>query len=178
MRFDFVIDDQLQVHLMEANMSPNLSSAHFKQNRLLYEQVVYNLLSLVGIGRAVHSPSLSSRSKDEEEMQAAIKDVVVFADHCAVNCNSGASACNDPQCQLCLPCFSKEQKENFLQAYLEHQHRGECRRVVPQPILPDQAHQAANMDRLSPENTLMTEWFRGMCLNDKTFCTWFHQYNY
>lgn len=171
MRFDFVIDDQLQVHLMEANMSPNLSSAHFKQNRLLYEQVVYNLLSLVGIGRAVHSPSLSSRSKDEEEMQAAIKDVVVFADHCAVNCNSGASACNDPQCQLCLPCFSKEQKENFLQAYLEHQHRGECRRVVPQPILPDQAHQAANMDRLSPENTLMTEWFRGMCLNDKTFCT-------
>ena len=30
-------------------MSPNLSSAHFKQNTPLYEQVVYSLLSLVGL---------------------------------------------------------------------------------------------------------------------------------
>lgn len=171
MRFDFVIDDQLHVHLMEASMSPNLSSAHFKQNRLLYEQVVYNILSLVGIGRAVHSPSLSSRSSDEDEMQAAVKDIVVFANHCFVNCKNGAQACSEVQCQLCLPCISKEQRENFLQAYLEHQRRGECRRVVPQPILLDQAHQAANMEELTPENTLMTEWFRGMCLNDKTFCS-------
>lgn len=30
-------------------MSPNLSSAHFKQNAQLYEQVVYSVLSLVGV---------------------------------------------------------------------------------------------------------------------------------
>ena len=30
-------------------MSPNLSSAHFRQNVPLYEQVVYSLLSLVGL---------------------------------------------------------------------------------------------------------------------------------
>jgi hypothetical protein len=66
----------LQVYLMEANMSPNLSSAHFPPNRpvkkfnvkqilqilglvvaieyfsvcrLLYEQVIHSMLRLVGV---------------------------------------------------------------------------------------------------------------------------------
>jgi tubulin monoglycylase TTLL15 len=40
-RFDFALDDDLNVFLMEANMSPNLSSSHFAPNRLLYEQVLH-----------------------------------------------------------------------------------------------------------------------------------------
>uniref|UniRef100_A0A915D0D6 Uncharacterized protein n=1 Tax=Ditylenchus dipsaci TaxID=166011 RepID=A0A915D0D6_9BILA len=39
-RFDFVVDDKLNVFLMEANMSPNLSSDHFTQNQVLYEQLL------------------------------------------------------------------------------------------------------------------------------------------
>ena len=46
-RFDFVLDSKLGVYLMEVNMSPNLSSGHFAQNRLLYEQAVYTLLRSV-----------------------------------------------------------------------------------------------------------------------------------
>ncbi|KAK4326664.1 hypothetical protein Pmani_002823 [Petrolisthes manimaculis] len=170
MRFDFVIDDQLKVHLMEANMSPNLSSAHFKQNRLLYEQVVYNLFSLVGVGRLVHSDSLASRSLEEEEMQAAHKDVMVFPDHCFTSCQGGITACQKVECQLCFPCLSKEQIRDLKQAYQEHQRRGGCRRVVPPSVSPDHAHTPQNMSGLTPENTLMTEWFRGKCLLDKTFC--------
>ena len=56
-RFDFVLDSKLNVYLMEVNMSPNLSTKHFSGNRLLYEQVIYNFLRLVGIGR----PGLKSR---------------------------------------------------------------------------------------------------------------------
>lgn len=171
MRFDFVIDDQLKVHLMEANMSPNLSSSHFKENRLLYEQVVFNLLSLVGVGRFVHSSTLLARSKDEAEMQVAPKDLVVFADHCLANCNERANACDKVECQLCLPCLSKDQLADLSRAYLEHKQRGECRRVVPQPINPDHAHEPSNMSGLTPDNTLLTEWFRGKCLIDKTFCS-------
>ncbi|KAK8735160.1 hypothetical protein OTU49_005532 [Cherax quadricarinatus] len=170
MRFDFVVDDQLKVHLMEANMSPNLSSAHFKENRLLYEQVIYNLLSLVGVGRAVHSSSLASHSSDEYEMQVAPKDIMVFPDHCMTNCQDSTSACSKVECQLCFPCLSKEQLADLSRAYLEHQQRGACRRIVPEPINPDHAHDAANMTLLTPENTLLTEWFRGQCLNDKVFC--------
>ena len=39
-RFDFVVGSNLQIYLMEANMSPNLSSKHFALNRRLYEQVI------------------------------------------------------------------------------------------------------------------------------------------
>lgn len=61
MRFDLVIDNNENVHLLEANMSPNLSSAHFLQNTLLYEQVIYNLLNLVGIGVTIERESMRIR---------------------------------------------------------------------------------------------------------------------
>ncbi|EPB66752.1 hypothetical protein ANCCEY_14159 [Ancylostoma ceylanicum] len=77
-RFDFMVDADLNVHLLEiplrseeyfavlaslfndnlfivrqnANMSPNLSSGHFAQNQILYEEVLLNLFSLVGIASA------------------------------------------------------------------------------------------------------------------------------
>lgn len=57
MRFDLVIDNDLKVYLMEANMSPNLSSAHFHQNTLLYEQVIYNIFNLVGVASLVNRES-------------------------------------------------------------------------------------------------------------------------
>lgn len=34
---------------LQANMSPNLSSAHFPPNRLIYYQVLYNLFALIGL---------------------------------------------------------------------------------------------------------------------------------
>lgn len=72
MRIDFVVDDDLNVFseyifmdnllfcfilitrmhiylVMEANMSPNLSAAHFPPNQLLYEQVLYNGLKMAGL---------------------------------------------------------------------------------------------------------------------------------
>lgn len=50
MRFDFIIDDNFNLHIMEVNMSPNLtpSEDRHEPNGLGYEQVVYNTLKLVG----------------------------------------------------------------------------------------------------------------------------------
>lgn len=48
-RVDLIADEDLKVYLLEANMSPNLSSKHFPPNQLLYEQVLYNLFSITGI---------------------------------------------------------------------------------------------------------------------------------
>jgi tubulin monoglycylase TTLL15 len=61
MRFDFVIDEDLNIYLLEANMSPNLSSAHFPPNQLLYEQVLYNMMGLLGLGERVRKDSLAVR---------------------------------------------------------------------------------------------------------------------
>lgn len=60
-RFDFTVDEDLNVFMMEANMSPNLSSAHFAPNQLLYEQVLYNLFALIGVGQRVRKDSLKAR---------------------------------------------------------------------------------------------------------------------
>lgn len=60
-RFDLIIDNDLRVYVMEANMSPNLSSAHFFQNTLLYEQVIYNMLNLVGVGSYLERDSFLRR---------------------------------------------------------------------------------------------------------------------
>lgn len=58
MRFDFTLDEDLNVFIMEANMSPNLSSAHFPPNQLLYEQVLFNLFALIGVARRTRSDTL------------------------------------------------------------------------------------------------------------------------
>lgn len=61
MRIDFVIDENLNIYMLEANMSPNLSSAHFPPNKLLYQQVLYNVLGLVGVGEYIYKNSLMLR---------------------------------------------------------------------------------------------------------------------
>lgn len=60
-RIDFTLDEDLNVYLMEANMSPNLSSAHFPPNQLLYEQVLFNLFALIGVGHRTNRNSLKPR---------------------------------------------------------------------------------------------------------------------
>lgn len=60
-RFDLALDEDLNVYMMEANMSPNLSSAHYPPNQLLYEQVIFNTFALVGIGKRIKKGSLKTR---------------------------------------------------------------------------------------------------------------------
>ncbi len=51
MRFDFIVDEDLDVHLMEVNMSPNLNpTPHVRKNRLMFQQVIHDTLKLVGVG--------------------------------------------------------------------------------------------------------------------------------
>lgn len=60
-RFDLALDADLNVYMMEANMSPNLSSAHYPPNQLLYEQVIFNMFALVGVGKRTKRGSLKTR---------------------------------------------------------------------------------------------------------------------
>lgn len=71
-RFDFVLDSNLGLYLMEANMSPNLSSKHFAMNRMLYEQVIYTLLRLNGLLRGgILSSSLVSTATNPADSSVA-----------------------------------------------------------------------------------------------------------
>ncbi|XP_031617910.1 probable tubulin polyglutamylase ttll-15 [Contarinia nasturtii] len=166
MRFDLIVDDNLRVYLMEANMSPNLSSAHFQQNTLLYEQVIYNLMNLVGIGSSIHRESLRTQTTDAEQMMSADKNIAVHAEHCTSD--MCVESCELPECELCRPCLSAQDISDLHMAYREHVNRGETKRIFPVPII---SGKSADLSELNANNQKMSRWFAGKCAMESIWCS-------
>lgn len=168
-RFDLIVDADLKVHLMEANMSPNLSSAHFKQNFLLYEQVIYHVLNLVGVGSNLHRESFKKRDHETEVMLSADKNVMVNGEICSqLPCSE---SCSPVDCLLCKPCLSSIDIADLHRAYREHINRGDTRRIFPVPI--DDPRNPINenvLNNLSPKNQMITKWFHAKCQTDRNWC--------
>ncbi|KAH8407063.1 hypothetical protein KR222_005194, partial [Zaprionus bogoriensis] len=167
LRFDLFIDENLKVYLMEANMSPNLSSAHFKPNSLLYEQVIYSVFNLVGI---LPVSEAGSRRAISTDMVTADKNLVTSLNKCAsYACDK---SCNREECDLCLPCMSGTEYDWLLRAHEEHLHRVDMKRIFPQPI-----HNLQEFDidvetkNMSKRNAWITRWFYHKCRFDSTWCT-------
>ena len=178
-RFDFVLDSDLKVYLMEANMSPNLSSKHFSQNRLLYEQVVYNVLRLAGVVRGgIFGHNLQSRSNEEEDMQVSDKDLAVYADECSSAQCSHPNSCDKVLCRLCSQCITSEDKQFLRMAYLEHVNRHSSKRIYPEPVMKNKVSLSFTeetmrnqlSDKLSKNNAKMHQWFIGKCVQSNTWC--------
>jgi len=169
-RFDFVVDEDLNVYLMEANMSPNLSSAHFPPNRLLYEQVIHSVLRLVGVvSNSVQSDLLHPPSKEAKEMQASVKDLYVFPDLCSSpDCSS---SCALSKCELCKSCLSSDDVEMLRSAWLEGARQFATRRIYPVPVTRlEAADTDIGMDELSDNDRKMQRWYRGKCQMDIGWC--------
>ncbi|KAK7100753.1 probable tubulin polyglutamylase ttll-15 [Littorina saxatilis] len=169
-RFDFVLDEKLNTYLMEVNMSPNLSSRHFAQNKRLYEHVVFNVLSLVGLAEYVSHEHL-----DYEEIgRVAPTDVRVFPEVC--NGKICSESCVSSQCKLCRRCVNRQTETFLMRAYLEHNRRWSTRRVLPPPVnqtqalLWDPATYWPGSETMSDRNRLMFHWFVGKCRQSMDFC--------
>jgi tubulin monoglycylase TTLL15 len=168
-RFDLIIDADLKVHLIEANMSPNLSSAHFKQNQLLYEQVIYHTMNLVGIGSYLQRESFRKFSNDVEAALSSDKNVMINGHICSqAPC---AESCSPVDCLLCKPCLSRFEISELHRAYREHMNRGDTKRIFPIPIDDPSIPLDENyLKTLSPMNELMTKWYYAKCQNDRRWC--------
>ncbi|XP_022219408.1 probable tubulin polyglutamylase ttll-15 isoform X2 [Drosophila obscura] len=166
MRFDLFIDENLKVYLMEANMSPNLSSAHFKPNSLLYEQVLYSVFNLVGI-RQLHGTGAPMFSEISEVL-ASDKNLATALNSCSSNCDKN---CNKEECSLCIPCLSGSQYKMLHQAYQEHLHRIDMKRIFPKPILNLQSFNIIEeTSNMSKKNAWMTRWFYNKCQYERAWC--------
>ncbi|KAI4468322.1 hypothetical protein MML48_2g00009199 [Holotrichia oblita] len=166
MRFDFVVDEHLRVYLMEANMSPNLSSAHFPPNKLLFEQVIYNLLSVVGVAVRTSKNTLA-RSEEEMHMETADKNIAVYPEEC--NNNICKTSCQPVMCQLCKNCLTAEDRLDLLRAHNEHLNKADCKRIFPPPMNTS-IEIAINFAEYSPKNQMMYKWFLGKCILDESWC--------
>uniref|UniRef100_A0A182QX78 Uncharacterized protein n=1 Tax=Anopheles farauti TaxID=69004 RepID=A0A182QX78_9DIPT len=165
MRFDLVVDNNLKVYLMEANMSPNLSSAHFKPNQLLYEQVIYNLLQLVGVGSSIQRDSFRKQQPDTEAMLTSLKNLATSANQCAdLPCTE---SCAPIECQLCSTCLEESDLDDLQRAYREHMNRGDMKRIFPAPKVDSNR---VEYESLSAKNQFMSKWFEEKCKTDHSYC--------
>lgn len=167
-RFDFILDADMKVWLMEVNMSPNLSSAAHSDNKLLYEQVVFNLLGLVGVATKLDH-SLKYSSPSEKDMLVSDQDTQVLYDTCASK--ECSKDCYSEKCRLCYPCLRENEREFIKAAYLEHNHRGGYRRIYPPPMTQTgEIKKDSPALSLSSSNQLMAQWFKAMCQRDISWC--------
>ncbi|XP_055630341.1 probable tubulin polyglutamylase ttll-15 [Toxorhynchites rutilus septentrionalis] len=165
MRFDLVVDNKMRVFLMEANMSPNLSSAHFKPNRLLYEQVIYNFLRLVGVGSDLVRESFAKRSTETEAMVSSLKNIVVEAERCSVA--ACTESCALEECSLCAGCLSGADLKVLHAAFREHINRGDMKRIFP---VPKNDRRQVESSELNAKNRWMSRWFNEKCKADVSYC--------
>ena len=159
----------------EANMSPNLSSGHFPPNKLLYEQVIFNLFAVVGVARLVHDSSLADSDDATSAMLVSNKDILIPS-LCARPCTD----CTDVKCRLCQPCMRESDRRHLKRAYREHLGRRATRRLLPHPFagadgdarLEDDEKFESHMRRWvrTEEDELMAWWFRGKCTQDPVWC--------
>lgn len=49
-RFDFIMDEDFKLYLMEVNLSPNItpSSTKYERNAVVREKMVYDVVNLIG----------------------------------------------------------------------------------------------------------------------------------
>lgn len=174
-RFDFMVDENMKLYLMEVNMSPNMATGrgHFKGNKRLYEHVLYNMLRVVGIASMVKN-HFHNHEKDQSEMLVSDKSVSVFSDWCILpECDH---SCDDLKCSLCSYCTSTQQREELKMAYLEHINKGGCLRIFPPVMGHDEALQWTPVNdkfllsQYNSRNKLLILWFIGMCRKDSSFC--------
>lgn len=166
-RFDFTIDNDLNVYLMEANMSPNLASAKYPPNRFIYEQVIYSCMSLVGITRIPTTyGTWSNKPAQLWNMYVHDKDLAILPDICSDNqCDpQNSTSCHHEHCDVCYHCLSDDIRIILKDAYMEQMSRYHNRRLIPS------TSKESPIAMLGPNTYIQDKWFIGKCLSHDQWC--------
>lgn len=133
LRFDFIVDDESNIHLLEANLSPNIAQldSDYFYHKNMYRALIRNVLDMVGIGPTSYHTLL----KDEERAHELL-DYLSYERFIATSpedCMSEAcqSGCELEKCQLCIKCLDKNFKFDLRVAFMEHMHSGCFKRAYP-----------------------------------------------
>lgn len=166
-RFDLILDKHLNLYVLEVNQSPNLypDQRHLK-NEHVYQNVLFNLFTLIGVGKPYMTENFMFASHAVESMVAHKNSLTVRPETCLNHpCNE---TCETPQCDLCWKCLNDTQTYEMRQAYLEQKSRGDMKRLFPPTK--DFDIEKDFWESLGPENRLHLKWFNEMCEKDHDFC--------
>jgi len=163
-----ILDVNLDLHLIEINQHPNLyPSPHFMQNKYLYENLVYNLFNLIGVGTTYSKENLKIPSTDVEQMIAEghsinVSPEICLSDICENNC--------DGDCMFCSKCLTADEIYEHLQAYREQMNLGDFKRLFPAEQEDSENISLGLWGKVSQESVKHGHWFGEMCEKNRYFC--------
>ena len=163
-----ILDANLNLHLIEINQHPNLyPSAHFIQNKYLYENLVYNLFNLIGVGTSYRKENLKIPSMDVQKMIAEGHSINVSPETCLSElCQNSC----DGDCMLCKKCLTAVEIFDNLQAYREQMNLGDFKRIFPAEHEDDANVGLDLWSKVSKESVNHAHWFGEMCEKNRYFC--------
>ncbi|XP_070504061.1 probable tubulin polyglutamylase ttll-15 [Chironomus tepperi] len=165
-RFDMIFDKNLKLYLIEVNMSPNLLAVRDKiHNKFMFENVLYNLFNMIGVGTVYKKNIFAFPEYDVESMVAYHDAMTVKPEICLTSlCDEN---CIDDACKFCWDCLHTSKKYEMIQALHEQMNRGHFTRVFPV----DKEHIDESLwEDITPVNKFYIEWFHEMCKKNKHFC--------
>ena len=163
-----IFDEDLNLFLLEVNMSPNLLATKSKiHNKVLFENLLFNLFNLIGVGTTFDKENFSFNDGDYEQMVAYVDSMSVLPETClSLMCLD----CKRIECELCWKCMDETTKYDLIQAYREQMNIGDFKRLFP----PDEKFMESVDEEfwhnLLEGNKLNVKWFREMCNKNKRCC--------
>ena len=163
-RFDIILDAELNPFVVEVNMSPNLTPAaeKYEKNSLIYEQLIYNVVKMIG-GSSKHE--FMSRFDSSDTIVKNQKNLATSITECVQNdCQNN---CNKTICEICQPCMKSQTFYQLSEAFREHQNAANFKRVFPTKY-----HYGAEqlMQKMTENNQIQLMWFKGKCEEDERWC--------
>lgn len=167
-RFDLFLDQNCNVFVFEINQSPNIYvNEKYQNNQNVYENVLYNLFNLIGVGTSYETVNLRFRNLEDELMVVHPNSLKVLPKTCM---NFPCNQLFAPQCELCWNFLHQDQKYDLLVAYLGQMRVGEMKRLFPpKKDFMDEADEHF-WNSLQHESKLHVKWFMEMCKKDDKFC--------
>ncbi|XP_074596115.1 putative tubulin polyglutamylase ttll-15 [Brevipalpus obovatus] len=161
-RFDFMIDEDLNPHLLESNLSPNLATPTIPQNQHMFEKVIYNTLSLSGVARTDGIYDWYRYDGTKWDFRVNDRDLVVNEELCASQ--QCSASCGSEKCRTCYQCLSESMKLHLKDAFLEQKSIWSAKRLLPSTSDDDLNTKTAN-------NLVQTDWFKAKCQSNPAWCS-------
>ena len=109
-------------------------AVEFDQSQLykkIYENVLYNFLSMIGVGTYIEKKKIHDFSDREHLFMGDSNHMTVNPENCTTKICM--ESCESPNCRLCWKCIPEKDQWDLRLAFIEHSNIGQMKRVVPPP---------------------------------------------
>lgn len=158
-RWDFMVGQDLQPFLIEANGSPHMST-HNDKNIVRCSRYLFDAFHLLDLG------SLGGDARFQERDFVTTVELMTGAEECQHCSNS----CYQRRCYLCFQCISSAMLDTLKTVYVENQNKGTYQRLFPLIKAHEKWSRLSQHKHLSHTDVQLQDWFTSMCKHDEHFC--------